>query len=63
MTKQRFEAGITDSVEVVKSQEVVAGSELDYISAVFAHNLAKLTQAPGRAGGAEQRYAQYLGLQ
>ncbi len=62
LTKQRFEAGITDSVEVVQSQEAAAGSDLDYISAVFAHNLAKLTLARA-AGGAAQRYQQYLGLQ
>lgn len=61
LTKQRFEAGIADSVEVVQSQEAVAGSELDYISAVVAHNLAKLTLARA-AGRAEERYAQYLGL-
>jgi len=61
LTRQRFEAGITDSVEVTQSQEAVAGAELDYISAVFAHNLAKLSLARA-LGRAEERYAQYLGL-
>ncbi len=61
LTRQRFEAGITDSVEVTQSQEAVAGAELDYISAVFAHNLAKLSLARA-LGRAEKRYAQYLGL-
>jgi len=39
----------------------VAGAELDYISAVFAHNLAKLSLARA-VGKAEERYAGYLGL-
>jgi outer membrane protein TolC len=61
LTRQRFDAGITDSVEVTQSQEAVAGAELDYISAVFAHNLAKLSLARA-LGRAEERYPQYLGL-
>lgn len=61
LTRQRFEAGITDAVEVTQAQESVASSDLDYISAVFAHNLAKLELARA-LGRAEQRYAQFLGL-
>jgi outer membrane protein TolC len=61
LTRQRFQAGITDSVEVTQAQEAVAGAELDYISAVFAHNLAKLSLARA-VGKAEDRYAGYLGL-
>ena len=45
LTRQRFEAGVTDSVEVVQSQESVATAELDYINSVFAHNVAKLSLA------------------
>lgn len=45
LTLQRFDAGVTDSVEVVQSQESVATAELDYINSVFAHNLAKLSIA------------------
>ena len=44
-TRQRLEAGITDPVEVVQAQETVATSDLDYISSLLAHNLAKLTLA------------------
>lgn len=54
LTRQRFDAGVTDNVEVIQSQENVAGAQLDYINSVFAHNLAKLTLARsiGRAAAA-----------
>jgi outer membrane protein TolC len=61
LTRQRFQAGITDSVEVTQAREAVAGADLDYISAVFAHNLAKLSLARA-VGKAEERYVGYLGL-
>ena len=34
-----------DAVEVVQAQQSVANSDLDYINAIFAHNLAKLALA------------------
>ncbi len=61
LTRQRFQEGITDSVEVTQAREAVAGADLDYISAVFAHNLAKLSLARS-VGKAEDRYVGYLGL-
>jgi len=42
LTRQRFDAGITDNIEVVQAQEAAAVAVLDYINSVFAHNLAKL---------------------
>jgi len=59
LTRQRYEAGVTDNVEVVQSQESVAGAELDYINSVFAHNVAKLSlaRAVGQAG---DNFAQFL---
>jgi outer membrane protein TolC len=45
LTRQRFEAGVADNVEVVQSQESVATAQLDYVNSVFAHNLAKLSLA------------------
>ncbi|MGD0964791.1 MAG: TolC family protein [Candidatus Acidiferrales bacterium] len=45
LTRQRVEAGVANSVELVQSQESLAGAELDYISSVFAHNVAKLNLA------------------
>jgi outer membrane protein TolC len=53
LTRQRFDAGVTDNVEVVQAQESVAGAELDYINSVFAHNLAKLSLARAVGGAAE----------
>lgn len=51
LTKQRVEAGVANSVELVQSQEALANAEQDYINSVFAHNVAKLTVArtTGRA--------------
>lgn len=51
LTRQRFDAGVSDNVEVVQAQESVAAADLDYINSVFAHNVAKLSlaRAMGRA--------------
>jgi outer membrane protein TolC len=51
LTRQRFEAGVTDSVEVVQAQESATFAKLDLINSVFAHNAAKLNlaRAMGRA--------------
>jgi len=62
LTRQRFEAGVSDNVEVVQSQESVATSQLDYITSVFAHNLAKLTLARA-IGGAAESLSRFLSLQ
>lgn len=45
LTRQRFEAGVSDNVEVVQAQESLAGAELDYINSVFSHSVAKLSLA------------------
>jgi outer membrane protein TolC len=61
LTGQRFEAGVTDNVEVVQSQDAVAGAESDYISSVFAHNVAKLSLARA-LGGAADNVGRFLEL-
>jgi outer membrane protein TolC len=61
-TRQRFEAGVSENVEVVQSQESVAGANLDYIDSVFAHNLAKLSLARA-LGGAADKVNQFLTVQ
>jgi outer membrane protein TolC len=61
LTRQRFEAGITDVVEVTQAQEAVAGADFDYITSVFAHNLAKVTLARA-IGRAEQSLGEFLQL-
>jgi outer membrane protein TolC len=53
LTRQRVEAGVADSVELVQSQEALAGAELDYINSVFSHNVAKLSLARSMGGTAE----------
>jgi len=62
LTKQRFEAGVTDSVEVVQSEQTVAASELDYINSEFSLNLAKLSLARAM-GGAADNLSQFLKTQ
>jgi outer membrane protein TolC len=61
-TRQRFEAGVSENVEVVQSQESVAGAHLDYIDSVFAHNLAKVSLARA-LGDAPDKIAQFLAVQ
>ena len=61
-TRQRFEAGVSQSVDVVQSQESVAGSHLDYIDSVFAHNLAKLSLARA-LGNPPDNLGQFLTVQ
>src|SRR5581483_1603631 len=53
LTRQRFQAGVSDNVEVVQAQESVASAELDYINSVFAHNVAKLSLARAMGGAAD----------
>ena len=50
----RFAAGVTNSVEVVQSQESLAAADRDYISSLYSHNLAKvqIARAMGQAEAA-----------
>ncbi|MGA3040518.1 MAG: TolC family protein [Bryobacteraceae bacterium] len=59
LTRQRFEAGIADSVEVTQAQESVVSADFDYITSVFAHNLSKVALARS-IGKAEERIGQFL---
>ena len=59
LTKQRFEAGVSNNVELVQAQESRATADLDYINSLFAHNLAKLSLARA-TGNAAENLAQYL---
>ena len=42
-SRDRFSAGVTDSVEVVQSQEAVAGAQEQYISSLNKYNFAKIS--------------------
>lgn len=55
LTREKFEAGVSDNVEVVQAEEAVASADLDYITALFDHNLAKLSLA--RALGDSRQHA------
>jgi outer membrane protein TolC len=58
--RDRFAAGVADTIEVVQAQESVAVAEQDYISSLYAHNVAKATLARAM-GQADQNIRQFLG--
>ncbi len=62
LTQQKYDAGISDSLEVVQAQESVATSDLDFITSLFGHNLAKLSLARA-LGHAAENLPEYLNLQ
>jgi outer membrane protein TolC len=51
LTRQKVEVGVIDNVQFVQAQEEVTNAEFDFINAVFAFNIAKLSlaRAMGRA--------------
>jgi outer membrane protein TolC len=53
LTRQRFDAGVSDNVALVQSQESLASAEFAYIDSVLGHNLAKLELARARGRTAE----------
>jgi len=58
--RDRFAAGVADTIEVVQAQESVAAAEQDYIASLYAHNLAKASLARAM-GQAEQGIQELLG--
>jgi outer membrane protein TolC len=57
--RDRFSAGVTDNLEVVQAQEALAQANENYISSLYAHNLAKVELARA-IGFAEEGVRQYL---
>jgi outer membrane protein TolC len=57
--QDRFAAGVTSNLEVVQAQETVATATDNYLSALYAHNLAKISLARA-IGLAEERGKQLL---
>ncbi len=57
--RDRFSAGVTDNIEVVQAQESVASANDTLISALYAHNIAKVSLARA-LGGAEQGIQKFL---
>jgi outer membrane protein TolC len=58
-SRDRFSAGVTDTVEVVQSQEAVASSHEQYISSLYSYNFAKISLARA-LGLAEQGIKEYF---
>jgi outer membrane protein TolC len=58
-SRDRFNAGVTDTVEVVQSQEAVAGAHDQYISSLYKYNFAKISLIRALGAG-EQGIKQYF---
>ncbi len=58
--RDRFDAGVTDNIEVVQAQESVAAANQAYISSLYTFNIAKVGLARA-AGVAEKAILSYLG--
>jgi outer membrane protein TolC len=58
-SRDRFSAGVTDTVEVVQSQEAVASAHEQYISSLYSFNFAKISLARA-LGIAEQGVKEYF---
>jgi outer membrane protein TolC len=60
-SRERFAAGVADSVEVVQAQQSVSSANDQYVSSVYSHNLAKL-QLARALGIARTSYSDYLAV-
>jgi len=58
-SRDRFSAGVTDTVEVVQSQETVASAHEQYISSLYNYNYAKVSLAHA-LGAAEEGVKKYF---
>jgi outer membrane protein TolC len=58
-SRDRFSAGVTDTVEVVQSQEAVASAHELYISSLYSYNFAKISLARA-LGVAEEGVKKYF---
>jgi outer membrane protein TolC len=58
-SRDRFRAGVSDTVEVVQSQELVASAHEQYISSLYSYNLAKISLARA-LGIAEEGVKEYF---
>jgi outer membrane protein TolC len=61
--RDRFTAGVTDNLEVVEAQDALATANENYISSLYAHNVAKvsLARAIGFAEGGVRQYLEHKG--
>ncbi len=58
-SRDRFSAGVTDTVEVVQSQQAVASAHEQYISSLYSYNFAKISLARA-LGVAEEGVKEYF---
>ncbi|HUS07286.1 MAG TPA: TolC family protein [Bryobacteraceae bacterium] len=58
--RDRFQAGVANSIEVVQAQQALAAANENYTSALFAYNLAKASIARA-LGVSEKRAKEFLG--
>ena len=58
--RDRFAAGVTDNIEVVQAQDSVANANQSLISAIYMHNLAKVSLARA-VGATEVSLKQFMG--
>jgi outer membrane protein TolC len=58
-SRDRFASGVTDNIEVVQAQDVLAIATDSYIASLYSHNLAKISLARA-IGVAESGFAEYL---
>jgi outer membrane protein TolC len=58
-SRDRFTAGVTDTVEVVQSQEAVASAHEQYISSLYSYNFAKISLIRALGAG-EQGVKEYF---
>jgi outer membrane protein TolC len=58
-SRDRFTAGVTDTVEVVQSQEAVASAHEQYISSLYSYNVAKISLIRALGAG-EQGVKEYF---
>jgi outer membrane protein TolC len=52
-SRDRFSAGVTDSVEVVQSQEAVASAHEQYIASLYSYNFAKISLVRALGAGVQ----------
>jgi outer membrane protein TolC len=60
-SRDRFRAGVTDSVEVVQSQEAVASAREQYISSLYKYNFAKISLVRALGSGEQGVKAYFPG--
>src|SRR5271154_5066319 len=58
-SRDRFISGVTDNIEVVQAQDVLAIASDTYIASLYSHNLAKISLARA-IGVAESGFAEYV---